>query len=105
MDYQGPSNPDEDLNSQVDESLARLKRVVDSHITLPHRTLSHCVVLKALPHDGHTSRTIRLRSVTEPDPAQKVILTRLGLKMPRRLRRLDAEFKQKELAQQLPLPG
>ncbi len=32
---------------------------------------------------------IRLRYVTEPDPAQKVLLNRLGLKLPRRLRRLD----------------
>lgn len=34
------------------------------------------------------ARTIRLRCVTEPDPAQKVLLSRLGLKPPRRLRRL-----------------
>jgi transposase len=34
-------------------------------------------------------RAIRLRCVTEPDPAQKVLLNRLGLKLPRRLRRLD----------------
>ena len=59
------------------------------------------VVLKALPHDGKTSRTIRLRCVTEPDPAQKVLLTRLGLTMPRRLRRLDVESNEKGLATQL----
>jgi transposase len=47
------------------------------------------VVLKALPRDGQPSRTIHLRCVTEPDPAQKVLLSRLGLTMPRRLRRLD----------------
>jgi transposase len=35
-------------------------------------------------------RTIRLRCVTEPDPAQKVLLNRLGLTLPRRLRRLEA---------------
>jgi hypothetical protein len=34
-------------------------------------------------------QAIRLRCVTEPDPAQKVLLNRLGLKLPRRLRRLD----------------
>jgi len=34
-------------------------------------------------------RTIRLRCVTEPDAAQKVLLSRLGLRLPRRLRRLD----------------
>lgn len=35
------------------------------------------------------ARTIRLRCVTEPDAAQKVLLARLGLRLPRRLRRLD----------------
>jgi hypothetical protein len=34
-------------------------------------------------------RLIRLRCVTEPDPAQKVLLNRLGLQLPRRLRRMD----------------
>jgi transposase len=47
------------------------------------------VVLHALKRDGQPSHTIRLRCVTEPDPAQKVLLSRLGLTMPRRLRRLD----------------
>jgi transposase len=35
------------------------------------------------------ARTIRLRCVTEPDAAQKVLLNRLGLTLPRRLRCLD----------------
>jgi hypothetical protein len=47
------------------------------------------VVLQALERKGQPSHTIRLRCVTEPDPAQKVLLSRLGLTMPRRLRRLD----------------
>jgi transposase len=48
------------------------------------------VVLPAARRDG-AARTIRLRCVTEPDPAQKVLLARLGLKPPRRLRRLTEE--------------
>ncbi|HMD59462.1 MAG TPA: IS1634 family transposase, partial [Steroidobacteraceae bacterium] len=44
------------------------------------------VVLPAASRAGRV-RTVRLRCVTEPDPAQKVLLTRLGLKLPRRLRR------------------
>jgi transposase len=44
------------------------------------------VVLPAVA-DGQP-RTLRLRCVTEPDEAQKVLLHRLGLTPPRRLRRL-----------------
>jgi transposase len=43
------------------------------------------VVLPARSVNG-TPRTIRLRCVTEPDAAQKVLLNRLGLTLPRRLR-------------------
>lgn len=46
------------------------------------------VVLPARTRTGQT-RTIRLRCVTQPDAAQKVLLNRLGLTLPRRLRRLD----------------
>lgn len=46
------------------------------------------VVLPARGQDGQP-RTIRLRCVMQPDAAQKVLLNRLGLKIPRRLRRLD----------------
>lgn len=46
------------------------------------------VVLPAESATGQR-RTIRLRCVTEPDAAQKVLLSRLGLGLPRRLRRLD----------------
>jgi hypothetical protein len=53
------------------------------------RIRSGDVVLQALSRAGEPDRTIRLRCVTEPDPAQKVLLSRLGLTLPRRLRRLD----------------
>jgi len=47
------------------------------------------VVLQAITQNGQPSRSIRLRCVTEPDSAQKALLSRLGIKLPRRLRRLD----------------
>lgn len=46
------------------------------------------VVLPAKSRDG-VSRMIRLRCVTEPDAAQAALLNRLGVPLPRRLRRLD----------------
>ena len=46
------------------------------------------VVLPARMSDG-SGRTIRLRCVTLPDDAQKVLLNRLGLTLPQRLRRID----------------
>ena len=46
------------------------------------------VVLPALLADG-SQRTIHLRCVTTPDEAQKVLLNRLGLTLPQRLRRID----------------
>ena len=46
------------------------------------------IVLPAQTKDG-AEKTIRLRHVTEPDPSQAVLLHRLGLTLPRRLRRLD----------------
>jgi transposase len=47
------------------------------------------VVLGARSPGGGTERSITLRCVTEPDQAQAVLLQRLGLTPPRRLRRLD----------------
>jgi transposase len=47
------------------------------------------VVLPARTADGRISKLIRLRCVTSPDEAQKVLLSRLGLTVPRRLRRLE----------------
>jgi hypothetical protein len=46
------------------------------------------VVLAARTQAG-VSKTIRLRCVTEPDAAQSVLLNRLGLNLPRRLRRIN----------------
>jgi transposase len=46
------------------------------------------VVLPATMADG-SKRMIRLRCVTTPDDAQKVLLNRLGLTLPQRLRRID----------------
>ena len=48
------------------------------------------VALRASTTRGGPERRITLRCVTEPDEAQAVLLHRLGLKPPRRLRRLDA---------------
>ena len=47
------------------------------------------VVLPARGRDGRIDRHIRLRCVTTPDAAQKALLHRLGITLPRRLRRLD----------------
>jgi transposase len=47
------------------------------------------VVLQARAPRGGPKRRITLRCVTEPDEAQAVLLHRLGLTPPRRLRRLD----------------
>jgi transposase len=46
------------------------------------------IVLPARSRNG-TAKTIRLRHVTEPDEPQAVLLHRLGLELPRRLRRFD----------------
>jgi transposase len=47
------------------------------------------VLLPARSNKGQTRKTIRLRCVTTPDAAQKVLLNRLGLTLPQRLRRID----------------
>lgn len=47
------------------------------------------VVLPARTVDSRISKLIRLRCVTSPDQAQKVLLNRLGLTLPQRLRRLE----------------
>jgi len=51
------------------------------------------VLLATLRKNGEPNKTIRLRCVTEPDAGQKVVLHRLGIPMPRRLRRLDEVVK------------
>jgi transposase len=47
------------------------------------------VVLPTRTSDGRIVKTVRLRCVTAPDQAQKVLLNRLGLNLPQRLRRID----------------
>jgi len=47
------------------------------------------VVLPTRSQSGHDNGTVRLRCVTEPDDAQKVLLHRLGATLPRRIRRID----------------
>lgn len=47
------------------------------------------VVLPTVTKQGAYNGTVRLRCVTEPDKAQKVLLHRLGVNLPRRLRRID----------------
>jgi transposase len=53
------------------------------------RIKSGDVVLPARTEDGSVNKLIRLRCVTRPDEAQNVLLHRLGLNIPKRLRRLD----------------
>jgi transposase len=47
------------------------------------------VVLPTRSAAGRPGRTVRLRCVTTPDAAQKVLLNRLGITLPTRPRRLD----------------
>ena len=47
------------------------------------------VVLRARSQESGPYRTIRLLCIPEPDPAKKVLLSRLGLTLLLRLRRLD----------------
>ena len=47
------------------------------------------VVLPTLSKRGHPTTTVRLRCVVTPDKPQRVLLQRLGLNLPRRLRRID----------------
>lgn len=58
--------------------LDELSKVKSGDVVLPTRT-----------KDGHDNGIIRLRCVTEPDEAQKILLHRLGIPLPRRLRRID----------------
>ncbi len=51
------------------------------------------VVLPARTADGRIDKRIRLRCVVSPDEAQKVLLNRLGLTLPQRLRRLEKMVK------------
>jgi hypothetical protein len=51
------------------------------------------VLLPTGTKDGRHNGAVRLRCVTEPDAAHKVLLHRLGVPLPRRLKRID-EFVQ-----------
>ncbi len=51
------------------------------------------VLLPTLRKNGQPNKTIRLRCVTEPDAGQKVLLHRLGIQLPRRLRRIEEVVK------------
>jgi transposase len=53
------------------------------------RIKSGDVVLSTRTGADQQKKTIRLRCVTTPDEAQKILLSRLGLMIPKRLRRID----------------
>ena len=55
--------------------LDELAKIRSGDVVLPTKTVA-----------GDTGRVARLRCVTEPDAAQKLLLDRLGLRLPRRLR-------------------
>jgi hypothetical protein len=54
-----------------------------------HKIKSGDVVLPTRTADGRPGKTIRVRCVTTPDKAQKVLLSRLGLTLPQRLRYME----------------
>ena len=58
--------------------LEEFARIQSGDVVLPTRTTG-----------GRPGKTVRLRCVTAPDEGQKVLLGRLGLTLPQRLRRVD----------------
>jgi hypothetical protein len=66
--------------------LLELAKIKSGDVVLPVRRPAH-------PPKGAPAptpeRVVRLRCVTAPDEAQKVLLHRLGLTLPQRLRRID----------------
>lgn len=60
------------------------------------------VVLSTATREGRYNGTVRLRCVTEPDEAQRVLLHRRDIPLPRRLRWID-EFVQILNASPLPM--
>jgi len=66
--------------------LLELAKIKSGDVVLPVRRPAH-------PPKGNQTpapqRVVRLRCVTAPDEAQKVLLHRLGLTLPQRLRRID----------------
>ncbi len=53
------------------------------------RIKSGDVVMPTMTTDGRPGNTVRIRCVTTPDKAQKVLLKRLGLRLPQHLRYLE----------------
>ncbi len=47
------------------------------------------IVLPTVGRDGRPGKTIRVRCVTTPDKAQQVLLNRLGLTLPQRLKYME----------------
>jgi len=79
--------------TSITSSTGKVKLAVDytrnQHWNEWAKIKSGDVVLPARGRGGQPDRRIRLRCVVTPDPAQKVLLDRLGLTLPQRLRRID----------------
>ncbi|HSV99725.1 MAG TPA: hypothetical protein VLI39_06105 [Sedimentisphaerales bacterium] len=65
--------------------LLELAKIKSGDVVLPVRSLSAAPTTAPL---DPPVRLIRLRCVTTPDEAQKVLLNRLGVDLPERLRRI-----------------
>jgi transposase len=66
--------------------LLELAKIKSGDVVLPVRRPAHAPQGDEIPG---SQRVVRLRCVTAPDEAQKVLLHRLGLTLPQRLRRID----------------
>jgi len=66
--------------------LLELAKIKSGDVVLPVRRPAHPPKCAPAPTP---ERVVRLRCVTAPDEAQKVLLHRLGLTLPQRLRRID----------------
>jgi len=66
--------------------LLELAKIKSGDVVLPVRRPAHSPQGDETPG---SQRVVRLRCVTAPDEAQKVLLHRLGLTLPQRLRRVD----------------
>ena len=68
------------------------KRVIDAPRTVVEefaKIKSGDVVLPTVTREGRPGKTVHVRCVTTPDHAQRVLLNRLGLALPQRLRYLE----------------
>lgn len=70
-----------DAPRTVLEEFARIK---SGDVVLPTRAADAAPGAESRP-----DKLLRIRCVTTPDPAQKVLLNRLGLTLPQRLRYLE----------------